>query len=68
MKSRRTNKRSPDQKQAMHDLVVEIMHLCDAMAQGRLSTRSMPANFRANTAASSKPSTARWMQQSDHFM
>jgi len=46
MKSRRTNKRSPDQKQAMHSLVVEIKHLCDAMAGGRLSTRADASQFR----------------------
>jgi methyl-accepting chemotaxis protein len=46
MKSRRTNKRSPDQKQAVHALVAEIKHLCDAMAEGRLSTRSDASQFR----------------------
>lgn len=45
MKSSRTDKRSRDQKQAIHGLVVEIMHLCDAMAQGRLSTRSDASQF-----------------------
>lgn len=46
MKSRRSNKRSTNQNKAMHALLVEIIHLSEAMAQGRLSTRSDASQFR----------------------